>query len=134
MASDLASILRLDVPVIVQVCATDMTVEDVLAMTPGSIVELPKLADEEMEIMVNNKQIGTGRTVKVGGNFGVRVTWIGEVRDRIEAMGVGKPGGMSGDSAGTTPRATTAASAAAPTTADDGLDADALAEAMLQAN
>lgn len=87
MPADLHSILRIEVPLIVQVASRKMPVEDVLKLSPGAIIELPKLADEELEIMVANKQIGLGNAVKVGENFGVRVTYVGDVRQRIAALG-----------------------------------------------
>jgi hypothetical protein len=36
---------------------------------------------------VNNKVIGAGSAVKVGENFGVRVTNVGDVATRVQAMG-----------------------------------------------
>ena len=87
MPADLHSILRIEVPVIVQIASRLMAMEDVMNLTPGAIIELPKLADEELEILVANKQIGVGTAVKVGENFGIRVTYIGDVRQRIAAMG-----------------------------------------------
>jgi flagellar motor switch protein FliN/FliY len=90
MATDLQSILRIEVPVIVQIASRPMPVDDVLKLAPGAIIELPKLADEELEILVANKQIGLGTAVKVGENFGVRVSYVGDVRQRIAALGRGK--------------------------------------------
>lgn len=87
MASRLSAILKLEVPLIVQIGTRDMPVQEVLSLAPGAILELPKLADEELEILVNNKPIGLGMAVKVGENFGVRVTYVGDLRHRIEAMG-----------------------------------------------
>ncbi len=86
MPTDLDAVLRLEVPVIVQIGDRMMSLEDVMNLAPGSIIELPKPADEELEILVNNKQIGLGNAVKVGENFGVRVTYIGDVRLRIAAL------------------------------------------------
>lgn len=79
-------ILKLEVPVVVRVAERQMRMEEVLALSPGSIVELNKRADDELDLLVNNKQIGTGTAVKVGENFGLRVSFIGDVRARIEAM------------------------------------------------
>jgi len=87
MPADLRSILKLEVPIIVQIASREMSVSEVMALTPGAIIELPKFADEELEILVSNKQIGLGRAVKVGENFGIRVTYIGDIRQRIAAMG-----------------------------------------------
>ena len=87
MPAELHSILKIEVPVIVQIASRRMPVEDVLKLSPGAIIELPKLADEELEILVANKQIGLGNAVKVGENFGVRVMYVGDVRQRIAALG-----------------------------------------------
>ena len=89
MPADLHAILKIEVPVIVQIASRKMAVEDVLKLSPGAIIELPKLADEELEILVANKQIGLGNAVKVGENFGVRVTYVGDVRQRIAALATG---------------------------------------------
>ena len=86
MSADLDAIMRLEVPVIVQIGERMMSLEDVMNLAPGAIIELPKPADDELEILVNNKQIGLGNAVKVGENFGVRVTYVGDVRLRIAAL------------------------------------------------
>jgi flagellar motor switch protein FliN/FliY len=84
--ADLKSILKLEVPLIVVIGSRKMAVREVLNLTPGAIVELPKPSDEELEILVNNKPVGTGVAVKVGENFGIRITYMGNLRDRIEAL------------------------------------------------
>ena len=78
MKRSVEQILRIEVPLLVQLAERKLTLGEVLELTPGSILELPKTADEELEILVNNKVIGTGNAVKVGENFGVRVTQIVE--------------------------------------------------------
>src|SRR5437867_1478356 len=87
-----------------------MPVKDVVNLSPGAIIELPKLADEELEILVNNKPIGTGRAVKVGENFGIHVNYVGDIKSRIAALGAASAGVAAnvGDSA------TTAAAAVSP--------------------
>ncbi|MBT8487005.1 MAG: FliM/FliN family flagellar motor switch protein [Phycisphaerales bacterium] len=87
MPADLQAILKIEVPVSVQIASRSMPVGDVLNLAPGAIIELPKHAEEELEILVSNKPVGLGRAVKVGENFGIRVTFVGDVRDRIAALG-----------------------------------------------
>jgi flagellar motor switch protein FliN/FliY len=87
MPADLKSILRIEVPLSVQIASHSMTMQEVMHLAPGAIIELPKLADEELDIRVSDKQIGVGRAVKVGENFGIRVSYIGDVRSRIHALG-----------------------------------------------
>lgn len=80
-------ILQLDVPIIVRLGEKMIPLGEVLGLTPGTIIELPKPAEAELELLVNNKVIGTGAAVKVGENFGLRVSFIGDVFTRIEALG-----------------------------------------------
>jgi len=87
MASDLRALLKLEVPVIVILGSRALRVSDVVSFIPGAIIELPKRADEELQLMVNNKIIGTGSAVKVGENFGIRISFIGDVRQRVAALG-----------------------------------------------
>ncbi|MFM9959020.1 MAG: FliM/FliN family flagellar motor switch protein [Phycisphaerales bacterium] len=87
MPGDTARILRLELPVICLLGDRQMTVQEVVALQPGSIIELPKKAEEELTLVVNNRPIATGNAVKVGENFGVKLAYIGDVRARVEAMG-----------------------------------------------
>ena len=87
MASDLRAVLRLEVPVIVRLGERSMSLTEVIALVPGSIIQLPKNADEELDLLISNKQIGTGAAVKVGENFGLRISYIGDIRERIAALG-----------------------------------------------
>jgi flagellar motor switch protein FliN len=84
--ADLRSILTLEVPLIVVIASRDLPVKEVMNFVPGAIIELPKLADEELEILINNKPIGLGNAVKVGENFGIRITYVGNQKDRIRAL------------------------------------------------
>jgi flagellar motor switch protein FliN/FliY len=89
MSNDLARILRLEVPLIVQIAERRMPLSEVTALTHGSIIELPKQIDEDLDVLINNTPIGAGRAVKVGENFGVRLTRIGELKERVAALGGG---------------------------------------------
>ena len=87
MPADLKAILKLEVPIIVQLAEREMTVGAVVSLAPGAIIELPKFAEEELDLLVNNKRIGAGVAVKVGENFGIRISYIGDVQERIRALG-----------------------------------------------
>lgn len=87
MATELDTILQLRVPLIVTVGSHRLPLENVLSFGPGSIVELNKSADEPLEIRINNKEVGTGEAIKVGENFGVRITKVLPAEERVQAMG-----------------------------------------------
>ncbi len=55
---------------------TIMSVQDILDLSDGSIVELDKLAGDPVDISVNGKLIAHGEVVVIDDNFGVRITDI----------------------------------------------------------
>ncbi len=79
--------LIMDVPlrVTVELGRSSMTVDEVLALGPGSVIELNKLAGEPVDILVNDRLIAHGEVVVVDENFGVRVTEIVSPRARANA-------------------------------------------------
>ncbi|MBX3388899.1 MAG: FliM/FliN family flagellar motor switch protein [Phycisphaeraceae bacterium] len=86
-SNNLQQILRLEVPLVVRLGERPLKVEEIVSLVPGAIIELPKNADAELDLLVNNKRVGRGVAVKVGENFGLRITFIGEVKERVAAMG-----------------------------------------------
>lgn len=80
-------IMDVQMRVTVELGRSSMTVEDVLSLGPGSVVELNKLAGEPVDILVNARLIARGEVVVVDENFGVRVTEIVSPRRRANAMG-----------------------------------------------
>jgi len=87
MHTEVDTILKLKVPLLVMVGECRLSVEDVLALGPGAILELERPADSDLSLLVNNKPIGTGQAVKVGENFGVKITHVDSAHDRIAALG-----------------------------------------------
>ncbi len=87
MATDIQTILSLQVPIIVQIGRRDLPLDDIVALGPGAILELDTPAEHELTLLVNNKVIGAGVAVKVGENFGLQVTHIDSRADRVRAMG-----------------------------------------------
>jgi flagellar motor switch protein FliN len=83
---ELQRILRLEVPVIVKLAERKLSLSEVLRLGTGAIIEFFKSSEEPLELLINNKTIAVGEAVKVGENFGLRITQIGDVRQIIEAM------------------------------------------------
>ena len=84
---ELDRILRLSVPVIVKLAQRKLTLAEVLRLGTGAIIEFEKASDQLLELMINNRVIGLGETVKVGENFGLRIMQIGDVKQVIRSMG-----------------------------------------------
>ncbi|MDS0524127.1 flagellar motor switch phosphatase FliY [Clostridium sp. SHJSY1] len=80
--------LILDVPLDISVVLgrTRKSIKDILNLGTGSLIELDKLAEEPVEILVNGKQIAYGEVVVVDENFGVRITSIVSSSERIKSL------------------------------------------------
>jgi flagellar motor switch protein FliN/FliY len=87
---ELKRILRLQVPVIVKLAERRLTMVEVLRLGNGSIIEFFKSSDQPLELLINNKTIAVGEAVKVGENFGLRITQIGDIKQIIDAMNSAK--------------------------------------------
>jgi flagellar motor switch protein FliN/FliY len=75
----------MDVPleVTVELGRTTRKIKEILSFSPGSIIELNKLAGEPIDILVNGKHVAKGEVVVIDENFGIRVTDIINVEHRI---------------------------------------------------
>lgn len=82
-----ARILGLSVPVTATLAERDMTIESIMGISVGTIVEFDVPVDAELTLSVANHAIGKGQAVKTGENFGLRITQIDNVERRIGAMG-----------------------------------------------
>ena len=80
--------LIMDVPLEVSVLLgrTKKSIKDILNLRVGSLIELDKLADEPVEILVNGKMIAYGEVVVVDENFGVRITSIVSGKERLNSL------------------------------------------------
>lgn len=85
--AEVQRILSIQVPLIVRLACKTLPLADVLQLANGAILELGKNSEDPLHLLVNNKIIGEGEAVKVGENFGLRITAIGDLRDRLEALG-----------------------------------------------
>ena len=83
---ELQRILRMQVPVIVKLAERKLQLSEVMRLGSGAIIEFSKRNDEPLELMINNKTIALGETVKVGENFGLRITQVGDLKTTIESL------------------------------------------------
>ena len=61
--AEVQRVLRLEVPVIVQLASRIMKTQDVLDLNIGSIIEFDKRFDAELDLIVTNRRIGRGNAV-----------------------------------------------------------------------
>ncbi|HEY2899405.1 MAG TPA: flagellar motor switch protein FliN [Polyangia bacterium] len=80
--------LLLDVPldVSVELGRARVSIQDLLALGPGSVIELDKIAGEPLDILVNDRLVARGEAVVVNDKFGVRITDIVSQAERIARL------------------------------------------------
>ncbi|MBD3401812.1 flagellar motor switch protein FliN [candidate division GN15 bacterium] len=80
-------LMDVDLPVSIELGRTKLSISDILALGPGSVVELNKLAGEPVDLMVNNKLVAKGEVVVVDENFGLRITQLMTAEERLKSLG-----------------------------------------------
>lgn len=69
-------LMDLTLPVAIELGRTSMSVQEILQLGRGSVVQLERLAGEPIDIYVADRRFAEGEVVILGENFGVRVTRI----------------------------------------------------------
>ncbi|MBT9157039.1 MAG: Flagellar motor switch protein FliN [Firmicutes bacterium] len=84
--------LILDVPLHVSVVLGKCrrSIKDVITMGIGSVVELDRMVEDQVDILVNGTLIAKGEIVVVNENFGVRLTSILSPVERLKELAKGK--------------------------------------------
>ena len=83
---DMNFLLDIPLQVTVELGSTKMILNDLLQLGQGSVLELPKLVGEPLEVFVNNKLVARGEPVMVNEKFGIRLTDIISPLERIERL------------------------------------------------
>ena len=73
---DLSLLLDVPVELAVEIGRTTMTIRETLAIGPGSVITLDRLAGEAVDLLANGKRIARGEVVAVDEEFGFRVTEV----------------------------------------------------------
>ncbi len=84
--NNISLIMDVKLPVRVRIGKKKMLLKDVLNMDIGSVIELNQLANDPLDILVDNHVVAQGEVVIVDGNFGVQITTIGSKKDRLNKL------------------------------------------------
>lgn len=82
----LSMLMDLSLPVSIELGRTSMTVQEILRLGRGSVIQLERLAGEPIDVYVGNRRFAEGEVVVLGEYFGVRITRI------VSALGAGEVG------------------------------------------
>jgi flagellar motor switch protein FliN/FliY len=79
-------LLDVSIPVSVEVGTTQIPLNEILSLAPGSLVRLDKRAEDPIDLRVNGKLIARGEVVMVDDAYGLRITQIVDAAGRIESL------------------------------------------------
>jgi len=66
--------------------AREMTLEEILNLGPGSVVELDRHINEPVDLIVGDRIVARGDVVIVSGNFALRITEVAAPQLRLESI------------------------------------------------
>lgn len=72
----ISMLLDLTLPVSIELGRTTMSVQEILRLGRGSVIQLDRLAGEPIDIYVGDRRFAEGEVVVLGEHFGVRITRI----------------------------------------------------------
>jgi len=83
--SALDILLDIELPVTLRFGRRQMSLEAILRLDTGSIVEFDRGLQDPVEVLVNDKVVARGEAVTVHGHYGVRILEIARPGERAEA-------------------------------------------------
>ena len=83
--ADLSLVLDVPVELAVEIGRTTMTIRQTMALAPGSVVILDRMAGEPVDLLVNGKRIARGEVVAIDEEFGLRITEVVSPERALEA-------------------------------------------------
>jgi flagellar motor switch protein FliN/FliY len=83
---NLEMLLDLPLEVTVELGRTRISLQELLKLDKGSVIRLGRTEGEPLDIQVNGRVVARGEVVVVNERLGVRVTEIGEARDRVRSL------------------------------------------------
>jgi len=80
-------ILDIELPLAVRFGQTEMTLQALSRLGPGSVIELDRAIGDPVDVLVNGKMFARGEVVVAAGNYGVRITDVPSAADRLQMIG-----------------------------------------------
>jgi len=72
----LDTLLDVSLPVTIEFGRTEMSIQEVLDLSIGSVIQLERMVGEPVDILVGDRKLGEGEVVVIGEYFGVRVNRV----------------------------------------------------------
>lgn len=79
-------LLDVELPITVRIGSTEWKLIDIMKIGIGSIIELEKMVDDPVEVLVNDKLVARGEVVVYDSNFAIRITEVESKENRIRSL------------------------------------------------
>ena len=86
LPANLDVILDIDLPLSVRFGETEMSLDSLTKLGPGSMIDLGRSPDDPVEVLVNGRLVARAEVVVVAGNYGVRILEILSAADRLRTL------------------------------------------------
>lgn len=83
ISADISMILNIPVTLSMEIGQTRISINELLKLSKDSVIELQRMADEPMDVLVNGTLVAHGEAVVVGDRFGIRLTDVISPQERL---------------------------------------------------
>lgn len=83
---DLNGVLDIPVTLSVEIGQTSLSIQNLLQLNQGSVVELDRLAGEPLDVLVNGTLVAHGEVVVINDKFGIRLTDVVSAHERVKKL------------------------------------------------
>jgi len=87
-ASPLDILLDIELPVTLRFGRRQMSLDEILKLDTGSIVEFDRAVEDPVEVLVNDRVVARGEAVTVQGHYGVRILEIARTPERADPASI----------------------------------------------
>jgi flagellar motor switch protein FliN len=86
LPANLGLVLDVELEATIRFGEREMLLRDIFGLIAGAVVELNQMVNEPAELLVAGRLVARGEVVVVDGNFGLRVTEVVSVNERVAAI------------------------------------------------
>jgi len=84
--SNIDLILDVELPITIRIGSTEKKLVEIMRLGLGSIIELEKVVDDPVDVLVNNKLVAKGEVVVLDSNFAIRIIEVESKEKRIKSL------------------------------------------------
>jgi flagellar motor switch protein FliN/FliY len=79
-------VLDISLRAVARLGEVEMPISEILKLGPGSVIEINRLVEDPIDLLVNDKLVARGEVVTIDEKFALRVTEIISREDRIKSL------------------------------------------------